>query len=139
MEFFETLVRIHREGAPFTGIKPAGTPLEPGVAKADAAIASGSADSLIAGKTESAAQEIRERFNGVMETKQHMNESVEAGREYVDAYVEFVHYVENNAAVLRDMLSLGGMKNMPVYMIVEAKEIVNKKGYGESIQKVPQY
>jgi uncharacterized protein (DUF1330 family) len=27
---------------------------------------------------------------------------------------------------------------MPVYMIVEAEEVMDKKGYGEYIQKVPQ-
>ena len=40
--FFETLVRVHRagEGAPYTGLKPAGT-IEPPVAAADKAIATG--------------------------------------------------------------------------------------------------
>src|SRR4026209_2968681 len=40
--FFETLVRIHRagEGAPYTGLKPAGT-VEPPVAAADRAIETG--------------------------------------------------------------------------------------------------
>jgi hypothetical protein len=42
--FFETLVRIHRagEGAPFTGLKPAGAKLPPAIVAADAAIAKGS-------------------------------------------------------------------------------------------------
>lgn len=41
------------------------------------------------------------RFNRVMETVKHKDESVEAGREYVEAYVDFMHYVENlyNAAL----------------------------------------
>jgi hypothetical protein len=29
-----------------------------------------------------------------MEKKKHMNESIDAGREYVEAYVTFIHYVE---------------------------------------------
>jgi hypothetical protein len=29
-----------------------------------------------------------------MEKKQHANENVAAGRQFVEAYVEFVHYVE---------------------------------------------
>jgi hypothetical protein len=37
---------------------------------------------------------MRQRFSRVLETKKHINESVDAGREYVEAYVEFVHYVE---------------------------------------------
>jgi hypothetical protein len=40
------------------------------------------------------AEGIRERFDRVIKTKKHADKSVEAGREYVEAYVEFVHYVE---------------------------------------------
>jgi len=96
MRFFEVLVRIHREGegAPFTGIKPAGTPPEPAVVAADEAIEGGSIDSLIAEISNNVVQGVRERFNRVIETKKHINDSVEAGRVYVAAYVEFVHYVE---------------------------------------------
>lgn len=94
--FFEILVKIHREseGASFTGIKPVGTPPEPAVVAADEAIEAGTVDYLIKEISGRIAQEIGERFNRVMETKKHMNESVEAGREYVAAYVEFMHYVE---------------------------------------------
>ncbi len=43
--FFETLVRVHRagEGAPYTGLKPAGTDPGPAVRAADAAVEKGSA------------------------------------------------------------------------------------------------
>ncbi len=96
MYFFETLVRIHRqgEGAPYNGLKAAGTELDPAVAAADAAIEKGSVDELakeIAGLVDTS---IREKFERVIETKKHIDESVEAGREYVEAYVEFMHYVE---------------------------------------------
>lgn len=96
--FFETLVRIHRagEGAPYTGLKPAGA-IEPVVAKADQALAQGSVDSLakaIAAHTE---QGIRERFNHALESKQQAQESAQAGREFVEAYVTYVHYVEGIA------------------------------------------
>jgi hypothetical protein len=42
MYFFETLVRIHRagEGAPYTGLKPAGT-VEPLIEMADKAVETG--------------------------------------------------------------------------------------------------
>src|SRR5512146_166140 len=42
--FFETLVRVHRaaEGEPYTGLKPAGTEVEPGIALADKALQMGS-------------------------------------------------------------------------------------------------
>lgn len=42
---------------------------------------------------------IDERFARAFEARQHAGESVEAGREYVEAYVEFVHYIENLEAL----------------------------------------
>lgn len=96
MYFFETLVRVHRagEGAPYTGLKPAGTPLEPGVGEADKAIESGSVDALVKMTADAVAAGIRHRFEKVGEAKKHKDNSVEAGRGYVEAYVEFVHYIE---------------------------------------------
>jgi hypothetical protein len=101
MYFFETLVRIHRtgEGAPYTGIKAAGA-IEPVVAKADQALERGSVDALakaIAAHTE---EGIRERFNQAAKTRKHAGESVQKGREYVEAYVTYVHYVERIAQVV---------------------------------------
>jgi hypothetical protein len=95
MYFFETLVRVHRaaEGAGFTGLKPAGQ-VEPVIAAADKAIESSPLDDLAKEISTLIMSGIRQRFNHVVETKKHTNESVEAGREYVAAYVEFVHYVE---------------------------------------------
>ncbi len=99
MYFFETLVRIHRagEGAPYTGLKPAGSELLPAVVEADKAIASGDIGLLLSQLTEEIQHSIHLRFEKVMEAKKHMNDSVEAGREYVEAYVIFVHFVENLA------------------------------------------
>jgi len=103
MYFFETLVRIHRagEGAPYTGLKP-GEAIEPVVQEADRALETGSADHLVKFVTDAAAKGIREKFAHAKETKKHADKSVEAGREFVEAYVSFTHYVErlqNNAAV----------------------------------------
>ena len=94
--FFETLVRLHREGegAPYTGLKPAGTKLDPAVEAADKALASGDANGLIKTVTEEAVAGIRKRFAEASEKMRHREQNVEAGREYVAAYVEFVHYVE---------------------------------------------
>ena len=93
--FFETLVRIHRagEGAPYTGLQPAGM-VEPAIAAADAAIVQGKADALVMEVTALVAQGIRERFARVVETRKHVNDSVDAGRAYVAAYVEYIHYIE---------------------------------------------
>ena len=95
MYFFETLVRIHRagEGAPYTGLKP-GEAIEPVIAEADKALESGSVDNLIKILTNDMSKGIRERFARAQETKKHADENVEAGREFVEAYVEFTHYVE---------------------------------------------
>jgi hypothetical protein len=96
--FFETLVRVHRagEGAPFTGLKPAGA-IEPPIAAADQALADGSVDPLAQKIAEHAAAGVRERFARALAAKKHAGESVAAGREYVEAYVTYVHYVEGVA------------------------------------------
>lgn len=93
--FFETLVRVHRasEGAPYTGLKPAGS-VEPPIAAADQALEKGSVDDLAEKIGAAAAAGVKKRFAHVMETRAKAEESVEAGRAYVRAYVEYVHYVE---------------------------------------------
>lgn len=99
--FFETLTRIHRqgEGEPYTGIKPAGTPLEPGIAEADAAVESGDAEQLAKALAAAVADGVKARFARVAETRKRADKSIEAGREHVAAYVEFLHYVERVHAV----------------------------------------
>jgi len=93
--FFETLVKIHRagEGAPFTGLKPAGA-VEPAVAVADKALANGSADSLVKLITDDIAAGIKGRYEHAAATYKHKDESVAQGREFVEAYVAYTHYVE---------------------------------------------
>jgi len=95
--FFETLVRVHRagEGEAYTGLKPRGIEIEPGIALADNSLDMGSVDALIDQVKSDAAQGIRQRFTRAQETSKHANDSVEAGRQFVTAYVEFIHYVEN--------------------------------------------
>jgi hypothetical protein len=95
MYFFETLVRIHRagEGAPYTGLKP-GEAIDPAVALADKALESGNADKLVNVLTGALADGIRERFHTALENQKHADENVTAGREFVESYVIFTHYVE---------------------------------------------
>lgn len=94
MYFFETLVRIHRagEGAPYTGLKK--EPAEPIITAADKALESDSADNLVKLVTDAVAKGVRKHFEHAKETKKHSEESVEAGRKFVEAYVEFTHYIE---------------------------------------------
>lgn len=94
--FFETLVRLHREheGAAFTGLKPAGEDVHPAIARADASLEGGEVDALardIAGAVESS---IRSQFANTLDAKSRQGESVQAGREFVNQYVRFVHYVK---------------------------------------------
>jgi hypothetical protein len=92
--FFETLVRIHRagEGAPYTGLNA--EEIEPPVAAADKALEIGKVEELVKLVTEKVADGIRDRFKETLEKKKHANESVAVGREFVEAYVLFTHYVE---------------------------------------------
>jgi len=94
MYFFETLVRLHRagEGAPYTGLKS--TPVEPIIAETDAALAQGSTDEVVKLLSGALEQGIREKFDRVVAAAKDADKSVEAGREYVEAYVIFTHYVE---------------------------------------------
>nr|WP_246014718.1 DUF6448 family protein [Geomonas oryzae] len=94
-KFFATLVKIHRagEGAPFTGLKPAGE-VEPAVAAADKALVGGSADALVKLVTDDVTAGIKKRYERAAEAYKHKDESVAKGREFVEAYVEFTHYVE---------------------------------------------
>ncbi|MDD5218647.1 MAG: DUF6448 family protein [Candidatus Omnitrophica bacterium] len=100
-KFFETLIRVHRagEGAPFTGLKPAGS-IEPVIAKADQALETESVDALTSEMSKHITQGVKKRFESAFEKRKHKEESIEAGREYVEAYVEYIHYVEgiHNAA-----------------------------------------
>jgi hypothetical protein len=93
--FFETLVRIHRagEGAPFDGLKPAGH-IEPFVAAVDQSFVAGAPDDVIAAVSAHVASGVRERFDRAREARAHADDSVEAGRTYVAAYVDYLHYVE---------------------------------------------
>jgi hypothetical protein len=94
--FFETLVRLHRagEGAPYTGLKPAGRDLGPAIPAADRALEEGSAEQLKPLLTEAIQKGLREHFEKVLARKKFRSDDLAAGREYVEAYVEFVHYVE---------------------------------------------
>ncbi|HQP56810.1 MAG TPA: DUF6448 family protein [Syntrophorhabdus sp.] len=96
MYFFETLVRIHRagEGAPYMGIKPAGTDMGPAVIGADKALETSSIDPLVKLVQGKVTQGIHEHFEKAMKLKKNAGKSVEAGREYVEAYVTYVHYVD---------------------------------------------
>ena len=90
------MVRVHRagEGAPYTGLKPAGRDLGPAIPAADNAIESGSGKALVKLLTEAVHHGLHSRFQQVLALKSYDPSDVRAGRGYVQAYVEYVHYVE---------------------------------------------
>lgn len=94
--FFETLVRIHRagEGAPYTGLKPAGRNLGPAIPAADKAVETGSLDELTNLLTAAVRQELHTHFHDVVAKKSFRTDDIAAGREFIESYVTFIHYVE---------------------------------------------
>lgn len=84
--FFETVVRVHRagEGAPYTGLKPAGLDVGPVIPIAERAIAAGSPDELATLLCDFVQHEVEHRFHHMLELKPG-NGDVAAHREYVEA------------------------------------------------------
>jgi len=96
MYFFETLVRIHRagEGAPYTGLKPAGRDLGPAIPAADKALEDGNLKPLAKLLIKTVEEGLHAQFEQAISKKKFKQDNVEAGREYIEAYVKYVHYVE---------------------------------------------
>ncbi len=94
--FFETLVRVHRasEGEPFTGLKGVNYEPEAGIEMADHALETNSVADVEKALTAAMKSELQKRFAAAIEAKKHAGESVAAGRRFVHAYAEFIHYVE---------------------------------------------
>ena len=94
--FFETLVRVHRvgEGASFTGLKPAGRDLGPAIPAADEAVRVGSVEPVRRLLTDAIQDRLREQFAELTATKTFASDDIAAGRAFVKAYMEFMHFVE---------------------------------------------
>ena len=102
--FLETLVRLHREteGAPYTGLKPAGS-TKPIVQLSDQALAQNDIDGLLEKLNGHIGTIIHEKYNKVANLDKVKDESAEKGREYVEAYVDYTHTLE----ALHDILDGG--------------------------------
>jgi len=94
MYFFETLVRLHREseGATYTGLKPAGTDFGPVIPAGDHALETGSLKELRDLIVREFEAGLHAYFDEMMEAKEFDANDVEAGRDFVHKYVEFMHY-----------------------------------------------
>jgi hypothetical protein len=95
--FFETVVRLHRagEGAPYTGLKPAGRDLGPAIPSADRALEEGSIEPVIKLLTSTVDEGVRQHFTQALAKKRFNKEDIAAGQEYIRAYVTFIHYIEH--------------------------------------------
>ena len=85
--FFETAVRVHRagEGAPFTGLKPAGLDVGPVIPAAERALESGSPDELIDVLCVSVRDQVTRRHHRAVALKTRAGQGVEEARNYVEA------------------------------------------------------
>ncbi len=99
--FIETTVRLHRagEGAPYTGLKPAGVDHGPAILVAERAVDTGDLAQVEALLTEQVGHGLRARWVRVLETRTAAKEAktaadVPAARERVSAELGFVTYVE---------------------------------------------
>ena len=94
--FFETLVRLHRagEGAPYSGLKPAGRDIGPAIPLADKAVASGIDTELATFVAKEASRGVHEKFADLQRKRNFRPDDLAAGRNYVASYVAFVHYAE---------------------------------------------
>lgn len=94
--FFETLVRVHRagEGAPYTGLKPAGLDLGPAIPAADKALASGDLKPVFDLMHGVLKPGLEARFKQARAAQGTQSVDLAAGRRAVAAYVDFLHYVE---------------------------------------------
>jgi uncharacterized protein DUF6448 len=93
--FFETVVRLHRagEGEPFTGLKDTAR-YDEVLESANEALECGVIDRVVKLVTERVAAGIRERYAAVMALQDYDARDTAAGRRYVEAYIEFMHYLE---------------------------------------------
>jgi hypothetical protein len=94
--FFETVVRVHRagEGAPYTGLKPPGRDLGPAIPAADKALDVGSSAAIEKLLTQAMEEGVRRHFEDAVNARTFKPGDVNAGREYIKAYVAFIHYIE---------------------------------------------
>lgn len=103
--FYETFVRLHREmeGATFTGLKPAGTTAHITV-MSDKALENGDFNSLLIALNKHVNGQLTEKYEKTAALYKVKDRSVEEGRAYVEAYVDYTHAVE----AVHDLLESGG-------------------------------
>jgi uncharacterized protein DUF6448 len=99
--FMENAVRLHRagEGAPYTGLKPAGTDFGPAIPAAEKALETGKLEELTAFMGEQVAHGLADHYREAAAHRTATKEpasatDVAAARERVSAELAFIGYVE---------------------------------------------
>lgn len=93
--FFETLVRLHREteGAPYTGLKPAGSTKQI-IQMTDSALYEDDIEGFIVKLDNHLSKVVHEKYQKVAELNKVKDNSKEQGRAFVEAYVDYTHTIE---------------------------------------------
>lgn len=104
--FLETLVRLHREGegASYTGLKPVGS-MTKLVEMADNSLAKKEVNDVINIVTNHLKEVLQEKYAEAIELSKTKDNSVEDGRAYVVAYVEYTHTLEALEHILHGDIS----------------------------------
>lgn len=110
--FLETLVRLHRatEGEGYTGLKPSGS-ISPIIEMADKSIENENIDQLVSKLTLHVEKVLNEKYQNLMLLNRIKDESIEQGRNYVSAYVDYMHTIESIHIVLENDIGNLGLHN----------------------------
>ena len=111
--FFETAIRLHRagEGAPYTGMKPAGLDEGPVVPRAEHAIETEDPTDVIQFILHTIEEDLRHRFAQVIQTKKYNPNNVKAGRAFIQAYINFVVYAHHLYITVKGGAGNGGTEH----------------------------
>jgi hypothetical protein len=92
--FFETVVRVHRagEGAPYTGLKPAGLSFGPVIPLAETGVETGTAGPVLDFLSDELKEQLRRRLDEVNMLAAGKDRSVQDARRYVEATLGFEVY-----------------------------------------------
>lgn len=94
--FMETSVRLHREaeGMPYTGLKEA-QPNPEDIEAAEKALDSGNIDPVVDLLSKKIEEKVTFWFNEARKAEKRKNNSIEAGRDWVDTYVKYIIYTHS--------------------------------------------
>jgi hypothetical protein len=100
---FETVVRLHRagEGAPYTGLRPAGLDVGPAIPLAEAAITTGSAAEVVGFLTGVLEHELTERLEEVCRLAAVQDRGVADARRHVTAVLGYQVYCHHLLQAMR--------------------------------------